>query len=221
MSDEYSDKGLERAHKQAGEWYEAFMKSPQHEALTGAERDEAPSVVQFFVEFAYNYFGVEPAGWDCGVVVECCGELMPRKVNAPLPFFQAVAPVLSAFFDFLAGKSLLPNAHALAKTVAAMGDDIVTASQERSNWGIAKSFAMAAEKAGFDLDDPEALDAFVNEYNSRLLPGISPFDVPDPGPLPAFPPPSANTVRFDQPKTGRNDPCPCGSGKKFKKCCGR
>jgi len=27
------------------------------------------------------------------------------------------------------------------------------------------------------------------------------------------------TVR-DTPKVGRNDPCPCGSGKKFKKCCG-
>ena len=24
-----------------------------------------------------------------------------------------------------------------------------------------------------------------------------------------------------QPKIGRNAPCPCGSGKKFKKCCGR
>ncbi|MCU7932485.1 MAG: SEC-C domain-containing protein [Candidatus Thiodiazotropha sp. (ex Codakia rugifera)] len=23
-----------------------------------------------------------------------------------------------------------------------------------------------------------------------------------------------------QPKVGRNEPCPCGSGKKFKKCCG-
>jgi SEC-C motif-containing protein len=23
------------------------------------------------------------------------------------------------------------------------------------------------------------------------------------------------------PKTGRNEPCPCGSGKKFKKCCGQ
>jgi len=22
------------------------------------------------------------------------------------------------------------------------------------------------------------------------------------------------------PKAGRNDPCPCGSGKKFKRCCG-
>jgi len=27
-------------------------------------------------------------------------------------------------------------------------------------------------------------------------------------------------VKQNKPKTGRNDPCPCGSGKKFKKCCG-
>lgn len=26
-------------------------------------------------------------------------------------------------------------------------------------------------------------------------------------------------VRRDSPKIGRNDPCPCGSGKKYKKCC--
>ena len=25
----------------------------------------------------------------------------------------------------------------------------------------------------------------------------------------------------EQPKVGRNDPCPCGSGKKYKKCCGK
>lgn len=28
------------------------------------------------------------------------------------------------------------------------------------------------------------------------------------------------TVRREGPKVGRNDPCPCGSGKKHKKCCG-
>jgi len=27
------------------------------------------------------------------------------------------------------------------------------------------------------------------------------------------------TVRRESPKVGRNDPCPCGSGKKFKQCC--
>ena len=25
----------------------------------------------------------------------------------------------------------------------------------------------------------------------------------------------------NKPKVGRNDPCPCGSGKKYKNCCGR
>ncbi|MEN8133527.1 MAG: YchJ family protein [Pseudomonadota bacterium] len=29
------------------------------------------------------------------------------------------------------------------------------------------------------------------------------------------------TETRDQPKVGRNDPCPCGSGKKYKKCCGK
>jgi len=28
-------------------------------------------------------------------------------------------------------------------------------------------------------------------------------------------------VRREMPKVGRNEPCPCGSGKKFKQCCGR
>ena len=31
------------------------------------------------------------------------------------------------------------------------------------------------------------------------------------GPLP---------IRNEGPRVGRNDPCPCGSGKKYKKCCG-
>ena len=33
--------------------------------------------------------------------------------------------------------------------------------------------------------------------------------------------PRAEPVRRDRPKVGRNDPCPCGSGKKYKKCHGK
>ncbi|MBO6108145.1 MAG: SEC-C domain-containing protein [Eubacterium sp.] len=32
---------------------------------------------------------------------------------------------------------------------------------------------------------------------------------------------SSRTYRREQPKVGRNDPCPCGSGKKYKHCCGK
>ena len=31
---------------------------------------------------------------------------------------------------------------------------------------------------------------------------------------------NSTTIRKEK-KVGRNDPCPCGSGKKYKKCCGR
>ena len=33
--------------------------------------------------------------------------------------------------------------------------------------------------------------------------------------------PAPQTVRNYGPRVGRNDPCPCGSGKKYKNCCGK
>jgi preprotein translocase subunit SecA len=42
-------------------------------------------------------------------------------------------------------------------------------------------------------------------------------EAPRPAPLAAAPRPAPRTATGD--KVGRNDPCPCGSGKKYKKCC--
>ncbi|MEM1155544.1 MAG: SEC-C metal-binding domain-containing protein, partial [Pseudomonadota bacterium] len=35
------------------------------------------------------------------------------------------------------------------------------------------------------------------------------------------PAPTPRTFTREQPKVGRNEPCPCGSGKKYKQCCGK
>jgi preprotein translocase subunit SecA len=40
-------------------------------------------------------------------------------------------------------------------------------------------------------------------------------------PLEGEPQAKGETVRREKPKVGRNDPCPCGSGKKYKKCHGK
>lgn len=65
-----------------------------------------------------------------------------------------------------------------------------------------------------------------------LGPAATPAPTPPPSP-PAPPPPSPPTPSQPRapaavapsgsppPKVGRNDPCPCGSRRKFKKCCGR
>jgi hypothetical protein len=69
------------------------------------------------------------------------------------------------------------------------------------------------------------LDEMGRRYQALKARGIDPFaklaEKPRPPsrvqPLPA----AVEPVRLDRPKVGRNDPCPCGSGKKFKKCCAR
>ena len=64
----------------------------------------------------------------------------------------------------------------------------------------------------------------IPEKHETMRPAFPDFpDLPfapdeDNGSAPLFPEPDAPFVREKQ-KIGRNDPCPCGSGKKFKNCC--
>ncbi len=67
-------------------------------------------------------------------------------------------------------------------------------------------------------DDPNGMLLFALEK----LTGKKAADVPRANPLlPPTPPPTLTRQSDRRQKVGRNDPCPCGSGKKFKKCCGR
>ncbi|MBR6708245.1 MAG: SEC-C domain-containing protein, partial [Clostridia bacterium] len=65
------------------------------------------------------------------------------------------------------------------------------------------------------------------EVAKPLVEGFAGGQVPPRAPggaSPAVRPASAGTagtpIVRQTPKVGRNDPCPCGSGKKYKKCCG-
>ena len=54
-----------------------------------------------------------------------------------------------------------------------------------------------------------------------LASATTPADAPWEAALEDEPPRQTITrIRNTGPKVGRNDPCPCGSGKKYKKCCG-
>jgi len=219
MSEYDAESEMRVIHKQVGEWFDAFVGSPHYQPLAETQKDKAPGVVRFFAEYSFRYIGAEPEKWSRSVLRECCVEVLPRKVSAGLAFFQAVVPVLSAFFAFLAETGRLSNARDLAKTVAELDCEIVAASQDGRNWGPAKAFIMAAEQAGVDTCDQQALSQFMIEYNLRQVARMQARQA-----APVLPPPSpaapATPTRYSPPKPGRNDPCPCGSGKKFKKCCG-
>ncbi|MER3429029.1 MAG: preprotein translocase subunit SecA [Pyrinomonas sp.] len=62
---------------------------------------------------------------------------------------------------------------------------------------------------------PEALQRRRLSRPTRMT-----FTGPNQGAAAAGEEATVKTVRREQPKVGRNEPCPCGSGKKYKKCCG-
>lgn len=217
MNDEYSEHRLKAVLATADEWYEAFARSPEFARLSDSHQRKAGAITEFFAQYTYEYLGLSPCEWDRGAVIECCTDILPRKVSAELSFFEAVAPVLSAFFNFLGDQSLLPHGRALAEAAADTHEEIVATAQDRSHWGPAKHFVMAAQDAGVDIQDHAALQTFMLQFNLLQM-ARSKFNGAMRGSgLDAQAPPSARQ-NFRQPAS-RYDSCPCGSGKKYKFCC--
>ena len=91
-------------------------------------------------------------------------------------------------------------------------------------------FGLFCQERGFSQDEAagvgtEALDGPLGELHEEwlttareTLEGRKPADLLQGGGLFGG---KVETFRRELPKIGRNDPCPCGSGKKHKKCCGR
>ena len=79
--------------------------------------------------------------------------------------------------------------------------------------------ALVDAETARDIERTERVSAELHRTigdSSHLAPADMPFDpFADPDDFEAFPMPYTRP----DPKIGRNDPCPCGSGKKYKKCC--
>ena len=63
----------------------------------------------------------------------------------------------------------------------------------------------------------QELLALFHEQNKHVIIEMAPDKPEDMGDVERALAPPAPVVAA--PKVGRNEPCPCGSGKKFKKCC--
>ena len=202
MGGDYSDKEMERIQGQMHKWVAEFSKSKHFDQLSEDQKQESEFIMETSSEFMYSYHGLSPHEWNASELEECCLETLPRKVSTDEIYFQSMAPVLCAFFAFAEQRNLLKNAATLAKRVRAIDKQIVKNASNPEHWGISKSLVRAAEDAGVDVMDEDELHQFITRYNDERLSQ-----------------PEAKPVHVAQ-KTGRNEPCPCGSGKKYKKCCG-
>jgi len=75
-----------------------------------------------------------------------------------------------------------------------------------------------APEAVFDFSRQQLLHEEKTQFQDVPSREEEPLSGPYKGQLPQE---NIPTYKREEPKVGRNDPCPCGSGKKYKKCCGK
>lgn len=73
----------------------------------------------------------------------------------------------------------------------------------------------------YGVDETEALEKVRKYLSDYHTPGRikDELKLNNPGKVNKLPVRAENTSYKEKPLTGRNEPCPCGSGKKYKKCC--
>jgi preprotein translocase subunit SecA len=196
---DYSDNVLRETQDKVEKWCDAFSETDIFKNLPEAVQEEAWFITTAFSEQMYNYHLQTPEEWTANALGEVICDLFPRKIMAEENLFNSVEPVLTSFFQYLNDMGYIKNSSTLNKALKKAVPVMLKQSSNSSNWGPAKQFAMAAIKNGINLEDSDAIKRFMNTYNTGIK----------------------STPATTAPKTGRNNPCPCNSGKKYKQCCGK
>ncbi len=200
--EEYSEEKLQEITNKVSRWIEDFKKSPGYLGLSQSQQDEAGFIIATFAELMYNYYELKPEKWNGKSLEECCIDLFPRKISAGIEFYEAVEPVLTTFFEFMQYNRLITNAKQLTIQLKKVSPQMIAIANNPANWGPAKQIMLGAFEEGIDPTDQEAINQYMMTYNQKMIQNRN-----------------NNSIRTVT-KVGRNEPCPCGSGKKYKKCCG-
>jgi hypothetical protein len=191
-----------------------FLRSAWATDLPRDLSGEAPFIIGRLLDYAGKYKGAAPNELNEQVLRSVLLDVFPRRIAGPQGFFAKVAPVVEVFLEWMGSEGILENASTLARTVYDWAEEIVAAAMDPEKWGPTKAAVMEAEQTSVYVRDVEALQ---DSWHEQALQSLE-HDAPDQEDESPFTP-TAPIVEHT-PKIGRNEPCPCGSGRKYKKCCG-
>lgn len=164
MPGDYDEMSVEERERLLAE----FLASPEGQRWRGDE--DAEDVVETAIWFGADYNHGGPLRWSVVVVEIFMTSWLARKVTREPAFFERVSEVLPDWVRY-AGRVRGVPAEPLGEAVQAVKlfrDEMLEAVNDPDAWGPAKTFAVAAQAAGVDLTDPDALNAYVEKYNEGL-----------------------------------------------------
>ncbi len=196
------DQDAERAYYERA--HDTFSRSP--EAQRVIERFGDLGWSRMLLEFGLDYLGKIVDEMTIASVREFVLRHVPHQVSTEQDAAESIVCELAMFWEYLDRVYELPEAKSIVDWLKTRGlvAQLEAELADTSNYGMAKSLFMLGKNAGYDMTSEAGLAEFMTAYTRSELSKESP--------------PPASTAAQGH-RVGRNDPCPCGSGKKFKKCC--
>jgi hypothetical protein len=107
--------------------------------------------------------------WTSADLAEYLLDYFPRKVGVDAETLDAVPECMQAFLAFMQARGSLSGEplEVLEQALDVLGEEFKTHAQDSSRWGLAKSMFMRMQTEGVDPSQPGAIDAWIDDFNSR------------------------------------------------------
>lgn len=167
--DSYDDQAEQALEDYQDALLELFFDSPEGEARLQADPEMGFWAAQL-MHYGYGYIGVTLPQMTARNVEEIVTELFPRKISLLSPDDADDAiPELVAFWEYLKREYKLPSANSVLRFLHEIESDFKEIMNDPARFGMAKSFFMMGQAAGFDMAKEEEINAFMHLYNASLL----------------------------------------------------
>ena len=151
---------------------EQFAAAPEGQAIQA--RGTELGWARAMLHYAITYSGVTPPTMTPDDLEEVLYDLFPRKVITERGDGAEIIQELQAFWRFLQRVYQLPHARQmLARLTPQAARRLERELQEPANFGMAKSFVLLGKEAGFDMESPEGMRAWVETYNATVAPRVA------------------------------------------------
>ncbi|MGA2975524.1 MAG: hypothetical protein ABSF77_09465 [Spirochaetia bacterium] len=187
-----ADKAFDRYRRSL---VDTFCSSPEgqtHAAKHGSTGFWAGCLL----DFGFNHIGVTLPNMTMSNLKEIVTDYFPRKVSLrSSEEAEDIIPELIAFWRFLGREFRLDAAEAALRYLGEIEPSFMRIMNDPSRFGMAKSFFMQGQAAGFDMTDQDQMNLFIAAYNARVA--------AEPGGSPATPP-SRSEFPDEDPRVRRN-----------------
>lgn len=163
-----ADKSEPEFQKLSRKWVRHFNRSEIYRSMEKRLRLDTDSVIELYTNQMYEYEGKTPKKWTVKSAKEVFLNWAPTKITADKEFFESYGEILLKYFEFLEGRKYLKT-KSLQELLTKVKEEIVVRSQDRSNWGMAKSFMMGAQESGVNLDNKRELDEYMMRQQLKAL----------------------------------------------------